>query len=53
MSALGLDPANRDVFSDWLLAEQQALEKLSSEPPLEETLKMEYYQKLVDLFAAE
>lgn len=40
------------TFVDWLEAEKKFLAELSHEP-LEETLKMEYYQKLVNLDAAE
>jgi hypothetical protein len=40
------------VFEDWLKLEKACLDELSTEP-LEETLKMEYYQKLVNLDEAE
>nr|GAT49523.1 predicted protein [Mycena chlorophos] len=43
---------DRSVFEEWLSQEKSALEKLSHEPP-EETLKMEYYQKLVDFYDAD
>lgn len=48
MDGLGLDRADKGVFSRWLDAERAALEKLPTDPP-EETLQMEYYRKLVDL----
>ncbi|KAF7307925.1 hypothetical protein MKEN_01153400 [Mycena kentingensis (nom. inval.)] len=51
MEGLGLDPEDRSVFGRWLLAEQKALEKLPIDPP-EETMKMEYCRRLVDLEAA-
>lgn len=47
MRSLGVP--NRDVFKSWLAAERECLKKLSTEP-LEETLQMEYYQKLVNLY---
>jgi hypothetical protein len=37
----------RDVFETWLAKEKQYLRSLSKEP-VEETLEMEYYQKLVN-----
>jgi hypothetical protein len=40
------------VFEDWLKLEKACLDELSTEP-LEETLKMEYYQELVNLDEAE
>ncbi|KAJ6553701.1 hypothetical protein DFH09DRAFT_924701 [Mycena vulgaris] len=40
------------TFIDWLAAEKEFLANLQHEP-LEETLQMEYYQKLVNLNAAE
>lgn len=51
MDALELDRENRSVFDEWLAAETAALEKLPTDPP-EETLKMEYYRKLVELQSA-
>ncbi|KAJ7017835.1 hypothetical protein C8F04DRAFT_1199860 [Mycena alexandri] len=48
LDGLGLDRADKSVFSTWLDAERAALEKLPTDPP-EETLQMEYYRKLVDL----
>ncbi|KAJ7127599.1 hypothetical protein C8R43DRAFT_1090251 [Mycena crocata] len=39
---------NRDVFETWLEAERRFLDALSKEP-LEETLQMEYLQKLIIL----
>ncbi|KAJ7867083.1 hypothetical protein B0H14DRAFT_3084142 [Mycena olivaceomarginata] len=38
----------RDVFDTWLAREKEYLRTLTKEP-LEETLEMEYYQKLVNL----
>ncbi|KAJ7734258.1 hypothetical protein B0H16DRAFT_1664996 [Mycena metata] len=52
MDGLGLDRADKSVFSKWLDAERAALEKLPTDPP-EETLQMEYYRKLVDLRASQ
>ena len=46
MRSLGVP--NREVFESWLAAERECLKKLSTEL-LEETLQMEYYQKLVNL----
>ncbi|KAJ6522106.1 hypothetical protein DFH09DRAFT_1251024 [Mycena vulgaris] len=46
MRTLGV--ATRDVFETWLAREKECLQTLSREP-LEETLQMEYYQKLVNL----
>ncbi|KAJ7834923.1 hypothetical protein B0H14DRAFT_3461770 [Mycena olivaceomarginata] len=40
------------VFEEWLRLEKACLDGLSTEP-LEETLKMEYYQKLVNLDESE
>jgi hypothetical protein len=40
------------VFEEWLKLEKVCLDKLSTEA-LEETLKMEYYQKRVNLDKAE
>jgi hypothetical protein len=42
-----LDVESRDVFEMWLAKEKQYLRSLSKEPA-EETLEMEYYQKLVN-----
>lgn len=39
------------VFLDWLKEEAEYLQNLSTEPP-KETLEMEYYQKLSDLYRA-
>lgn len=50
MRDLGVD--SRDVFEEWLAAEKAHLRTLSKEP-LEETLEMEYLQKLVALNEAE
>ena len=52
MEGLGLDPRNRTVFETWHAEEIDALTNLFQEPPVE-TLKMEYYLKLVDMFEAE
>ncbi|KAG6875525.1 hypothetical protein C0992_003483 [Termitomyces sp. T32_za158] len=40
--------ANFKTFNSWLVEEKEYLQGLSREP-LEETLQMEYYQKLVNL----
>ncbi|KAJ7075628.1 hypothetical protein B0H15DRAFT_925383 [Mycena belliarum] len=50
MIRLGIPDAK--TFEDWLAAEKAFLAGLQREPP-EETLQMEYYQKLVNLRAAE
>ncbi|KAF7300392.1 hypothetical protein HMN09_00922700 [Mycena chlorophos] len=42
----------REVFETWLKEEAEVLKKLSKEPE-EETLQMEYFQKLVNFYAAE
>ncbi|KAJ7603186.1 hypothetical protein FB45DRAFT_962888 [Roridomyces roridus] len=47
-SMASLDVADRSEFEAWLVEERECLKNLSREPP-EETLKMEYYQKLVNL----
>ncbi|KAJ7054564.1 hypothetical protein C8F01DRAFT_1162020 [Mycena amicta] len=44
--------SSRDVFETWHSEEREQLKKLSREPP-EETMQMEYYQKLVNLEAEE
>ncbi|KAG6875054.1 hypothetical protein C0992_005362, partial [Termitomyces sp. T32_za158] len=44
--------AGFDTFKQWLSEEKKYLEGLSREP-LEETLQMEYYQKLVNLEASQ
>jgi hypothetical protein len=44
--------ANVSVFEDWLAEEKAYLEGLSREP-LQESLTMEYWQKLVNLAASE
>jgi hypothetical protein len=46
MASMGI--ASRSVFETWLTSEKEYLESLSKEPE-EETLSMEYYQKLVNL----
>ncbi|KAJ7294033.1 hypothetical protein C8J57DRAFT_1041842 [Mycena rebaudengoi] len=46
MRQLGIE--SRDTFAKWLTAEKECLRTLEKEP-LEETLAMEYYQKLVVL----
>lgn len=43
---------SRAVFEEWLEREKTYLQTLSKEP-LEETMEMEYYQKLVNLQDAE
>jgi hypothetical protein len=48
MTALGLDAEDRTVFSRWLVEEAEALKTLNKEVP-EETLRMEYYQRLEEL----
>lgn len=48
MCILGIE--SKDTFASWLAAEKACLEGLATEP-LEETLAMEYYQKLVNLQA--
>jgi hypothetical protein len=50
MATLGVE--NRETMEGWLREEQEHLKKLSKEP-LEETLQMEYYQKLVNFRDAE
>ncbi|KAJ7048972.1 hypothetical protein C8F01DRAFT_1003511 [Mycena amicta] len=50
MKTLGV--SDRSTFELWLQEEAAELKKLKTEPP-EETLHMEYYQKLVNLQAAE
>jgi hypothetical protein len=47
-----LNVESRDVFETWLESEKTYLRTLSKEP-LEETMEMEYYQKLVNLQVAE
>jgi hypothetical protein len=44
--------ANTSVFQDWLAEEKSYLEGLSREP-LQESLAMEYWQKLVNLGASQ
>ncbi|KAJ7166567.1 hypothetical protein C8R43DRAFT_946113 [Mycena crocata] len=50
MRSLGVE--SRDVFATWIAREKEVLRTLSKEP-LEETLQMEYYQKLVNLLDQE
>ena len=50
MRRLGVE--SREVFETWLEKEKAHLRSLSKELP-EETMEMEYYQKLVNLEAAE
>ncbi|KAF8203394.1 hypothetical protein K438DRAFT_1580548, partial [Mycena galopus ATCC 62051] len=45
MQSLGV--ATRDVFKTWLAKEQEYLQSLTKEP-VQETMEMEYYQKLVN-----
>lgn len=40
------------VFDSWLNEEREYLKSLRKEPPIE-TLQMEYYQKLINLWASE
>ncbi|KAJ7094070.1 hypothetical protein B0H15DRAFT_921826 [Mycena belliarum] len=47
MVQLGVE--SREVFETWLEKEKAFLQSLSAEP-LQETLEMEYYQKLVNFF---
>ena len=47
-----LEVANGAVFEEWVKEERTYLKGLTREP-LEETEQMAYYQKLVDLNAAE
>jgi hypothetical protein len=47
-----LHVSHRTVFEDWRAEERRYLESLVTEP-IVETLEMEYYQKLVELYAAE
>ncbi|KAF8151900.1 hypothetical protein K438DRAFT_1623702, partial [Mycena galopus ATCC 62051] len=46
-SALSLGVATRDVFKTWLAKEKEYLHSLTKEP-VQETMEMEYYQKLVN-----
>jgi len=50
MEDLGIP--DEGVFETWLEEERAYLQGLKKEPP-EETLQMEYYQKLVNLWASE
>ncbi|KAJ7321638.1 hypothetical protein DFH08DRAFT_1033595 [Mycena albidolilacea] len=50
MRSLGVQDVS--MFEEWLRLEKACLDGLSTEP-LEETLKMEYYQKLVNLDEAD
>lgn len=50
MRDLGVE--SREVFETWLEKEKAHLRTLSKEP-VEETLEMEYYQKLVNMREAE
>jgi len=49
---LDLGIADESVFETWLDEEREYLQGLQKEPE-EETLQMEYWQKLVDLRASE
>ena len=40
------------IFDEWLVEEREYLQGLKTEPE-EETLQMEYYQKLVNFWASE
>ncbi|KAJ7093863.1 hypothetical protein B0H15DRAFT_776350 [Mycena belliarum] len=50
MARLGIP--DTQTFENWLAAEKEFLAQLQHEP-VEETLQMEYYQKLVNFYAAE
>ncbi|KAF7313217.1 hypothetical protein MKEN_01008300 [Mycena kentingensis (nom. inval.)] len=50
MRILGV--STRETFEEWLEEEKRLLKTLSKEPP-EETMNMEYYQRLVNLAEAE
>jgi hypothetical protein len=50
MKDLGISDAS--VFEAWLVEERTYLQGLKKEPA-EETLQIEYYQKLVNLWASE
>jgi hypothetical protein len=50
MKDLGI--SNASVFEAWLVEEQTYLQGLKKEPA-EEMLQIEYYQKLVNLWASE
>lgn len=47
-----LDIPNVEVFDQWLVEERVYLQGLTKEP-LEETPQMEYYTKLIKLWASE
>ncbi|KAJ7680000.1 hypothetical protein B0H14DRAFT_3101793 [Mycena olivaceomarginata] len=47
-----LNVSTRDVFETWLAKEKEYLQSMKKEP-VEETNEMEYYQKLVNLYASE
>jgi hypothetical protein len=48
---LDMDISNVDVFEDWLKEEREYLQGLKMEPAAE-TLQMEYFQKVVNLYAS-
>ena len=50
MKDLGI--SGEGVFESWLVEERQYLQGLKKEP-VEETLQMEYYQKLANLWSSE
>jgi hypothetical protein len=50
MKALGVD--DRSVFETWYEEQKERLERVAQDVP-EETLQLEYYQKLVNLAAHE
>ncbi|KAJ7343986.1 hypothetical protein DFH08DRAFT_962126 [Mycena albidolilacea] len=47
-----LNVSTRDVFETWFTKEKEYLQSMKKEP-VEETNKMEYYQKSVNLYASE
>jgi hypothetical protein len=49
---LDMDISGVEVFEDWLSEEKEYLQGLKTEPK-EETLQMEYYQKLINFWASE
>jgi len=49
---LDIHISNADIFEDWLKEERVYLRGLKMEPAAE-TLQMEYFQKLVNLYASE
>jgi hypothetical protein len=47
-----LNVSTRDVFETWLTKEKEYLQSMKKEPE-EETMEMDYYQKLVNLHHSE